>query len=766
METLKQLRQWVCWKKEKNQKGKVTKVPCSASGGVTGADEPHRGTWGTYTEAKAAAEKNHFDGTGFVIPEGYFMLDVDEREVSDPLVQELLRWCNTYAEISVGGHGVHFVGKCDLSRIPTQTDKNGVRKLSGEFYTKNPRNKLELYIGGLTTRYATFSGKVIQDLPIADCTDALLRFLDKHMRRKPEPSQPTLTELPTAPAEELSAEEFEEAKFDIICALRKQKNGDKFSRLFDQGDIIGYTSHSEADQALCNLIAFRAGNWPEMIDAIFRDSALYRDDKWGDREDYREVTIAKAIEACEGGFAGSPRPRPPFVRSTSKGGQTVVPPLLAKYIRETERILLVQNDTKQGTQTYVYENGCYRYYSKDMMLGLIKEPVEAYDETLVTMPKMNEVYNLLITDRKRIPLDQLNANEHLINFQNGLLEVTPYSLKLLPHSPDVYSTIQIPCDWTGEEISTPVFDSYLHTLVNGDKDVIRLMLQIIGVVLSNVKCWRMKKTLFLEGDGDTGKSVLKALVERMLGPGNFVAIDLQTMEERFGTGMIYNTRLAGCADMSFMKISELKTLKQITGGDSIFAEFKGQQGFKFTYNGFLWFCMNKKPKFGGDDGKWVYDRIMLVKCPNIIPKDQQDKELPDKLYAEREGILYKAVKALQTVLANGYRFSEPESVLAARTGYQTENNSVLSFFEECMCKRKTNDKSEDCTITDAYDAYREWCRDNNNGYVKTKREFKEKLAERLGCSVENLLVHKERGWCFPTVTLKKEYREPQSIFAA
>ena len=42
--------------------------------------------------------------------------------------------------------------------------------------------------------------------------------------------------------------------------------------------------------------------------------------------------------------------------------------------------------------------------------------------------------------------------------------------------------------------------------------------------------------------------------------------------------------------------------------------------------------MNRLPKFGGDDGKWVYDRIMVVDCPNVIPKEQQDKQLLEKMY--------------------------------------------------------------------------------------------------------------------------------------
>lgn len=143
-------------------------------------------------------------------------------------------------------------------------------------------------------------------------------------------------------------------------------------------------------------------------------------------------------------------------------------------------------------------------------------------------------------------------------------------------------------------------------------------------------------------------------MERLLGRGNFIGIDLKEIESRFGTGAVYGTRLAGSSDMSFLSVDEPKTFKKMTGGDSLFAEFKGQQAFEFIFNGLLWFCMNRLPKFGGDDGKWVYDRIMVVDCPNVIPKEQQDKQLLEKMYAERRGIVKKAVKALQTVIANGY----------------------------------------------------------------------------------------------------------------
>jgi P4 family phage/plasmid primase-like protien len=215
--------------------------------------------------------------------------------------------------------------------------------------------------------------------------------------------------------------------------------------------------------------------------------------------------------------------------------------------------------------------------------------------------------------------------------------------------------------------------------------------------------------------------------------------------------------------MSFLSVDELKTFKKMTGGDSLYAEFKGQQAFEFTYNGLLWFCMNRLPKFGGDDGKWVYDRIMVVECKNVIPKAEQDKELLDKMYAERDGIVYKAVKALQTVIANGYRFSEPTSVTEAREKYQTENNTVISFFEDCMCEREGGKITDACTTGKIYKVYKEWCRDNNNGFAKTYKEFRTKLADYLVTTFENMIVKRNSGTFYKEYTLttecKKEYQQ-------
>ena len=56
-------------------------------------------------------------------------------------------------------------------------------------------------------------------------------------------------------------------------------------------------------------------------------------------------------------------------------------------------------------------------------------------------------------------------------------------------------------------------------------------------------------------------------------------------------------------------------------------------------------------------------------------------------FPKRGGITHKAVMAFRSVIKNGYRFSEPESVSQARDSYRGSNSTVISFYGECMAER-------------------------------------------------------------------------------
>ena len=119
-------------------------------------------------------------------------------------------------------------------------------------------------------------------------------------------------------------------------------------------------------------------------------------------------------------------------------------------------------------------------------------------------------------------------------------------------------------------------------------------------------------------------------------------------------------------------------------------------------------------------------------------------------------IAYKAVLALQQVLRNGYCFDEPEAMQKARQAYRATNSSVISFFEECMTRRQNTRMEDQCTAGRGYKVYRAWCNDNDHGYAKTYREFREQLADYLGVSIQDLILRRNNGTYLRNYTLTTE----------
>ena len=397
VDELKDKNLWFLWSAKPGKNGKVTKVPFAANGGATGTDDAHNGTWVSFDDAESARNQFRASGLGLKIPKGFFLLDIDHKDISDPFAQLMLSRFSSYAEVSPSGKGIHIIGQCDITKLPVHFDDRRKKLvLDSEYYQKRSDIGLELYIGDITNRYGTFTGNTINSLPIADCTQAVLTTLDKEMRKKPK-------------AKYSAKRDGDRAVFDIVYDLRKQKNGDKFIRLYDKGDFSEYGSQSEADAALCALIAFRTGADPDAIDEVFRSSALYRS-KW-ERDDYRENTINAGISACNGVFHRSKMEHPDFIKFNEQTGEPYVSvPLLAKYVREHLQYILVRDNGKQGLLKYVYEGGCYRFYADNMLLGIIKKYIADYDEELVKMSTGMRISEFCGLTMKDIDLENRTVN--------------------------------------------------------------------------------------------------------------------------------------------------------------------------------------------------------------------------------------------------------------------------------------------------------------------------------------------------------------------
>lgn len=395
---------------------------------------------------------------------------------------------------------------------------------------------------------------------------------------------------------------------------------------------------------------------------------------------------------------------------------TVIPMELSNFIKNNLNYIFVRGKSQENAIIYVYMNGYYKSVSENEFKGFIKSFIPYQ---LRKSRDINEVYLDLTTEMKFVSYEELNNDENIINFEDGILYLDTMELK--EHTPEILSTIQIPAKYREIENADATayeFEKYMLKLCDDDYETYLLLLECLGVTISNIYAYRTKKALFLVGQGNTGKSQLKRLAEYLVGYDNVSNIDLKKVNDRFGSASLYQKRLSGCNDMSYQRIEDMSIFKQLTGGDSIEIEFKNKNSFNFLYKGFLWFNCNKLPLFGGDTGKWVYDRIMPVYCNNVIPKNEQDPYLFEKILKEKNSILKNILIALQRVINNGYKFDEPKSLEKVREEYEINNNTLLTFIKECCEVMPDIMPSYRTKRSDFKLAYDTWIKNNNNNRGK------------------------------------------------
>jgi putative DNA primase/helicase len=308
---LKALPQWVAWRWERcldRRKKKWTKVPINPKMGDN-ASSTNTKTWGTFEKALAFYHQHapeSIAGIGFVFTASDPFAGVDLDDCRDPVTGTIADWAQaeittlaSYTEVSPTGTGVKIWVQ---GKLPS----NGRR-----------RKPYELYDAG---RFFTMTGMLLPGAPTtveerqAELSQLHARLFGPKEKANPKPKP--------APAP-TQGNEFQLTDEQILERARAAHNGDKFSRLW-AGDTTGYPSDSEADLALCSMVAFWTGPDSERIDRLFRQSSLWRA-KWDEfrgEQTYGQRTIAKALGDKGNFFSKGGTAQQSAQRSSSNGQGT------------------------------------------------------------------------------------------------------------------------------------------------------------------------------------------------------------------------------------------------------------------------------------------------------------------------------------------------------------------------------------------------------------------------------------------------------------
>lgn len=304
---LKALGNWVCFRYEKRGKnGKLSKIPYNPlTGKLAKANDPS--TWTAFADAVRFVGR--YNGIGFQFGNSpYVGIDIDHCVSGGRLsavAADIVGALASYSEYSPSGTGVHIICR---GRLLQEKGANRCNAIGLEIYQ--------------TGRYFTMTGNVLPGYEaIEERSEAIAGVQRKYILLPKEAKQPPAKVQPPASKQsETSTERAvstgeEEAAGSIAAptqrelsgveaiveAARRSKQGAAFGALYSGQWQGSYKSQSEADIALCNMLAFWTKKDAALMDELFRRSGLMRP-KWDEvhgADTYGNLTIQEAVAKCK-----------------------------------------------------------------------------------------------------------------------------------------------------------------------------------------------------------------------------------------------------------------------------------------------------------------------------------------------------------------------------------------------------------------------------------------------------------------------------------
>ncbi len=734
-EELKQRPQWVLWKAVP-RKDKIDKIPYNGKTGKK-AMSNLPGTWSNFDLVRKIYENSNgtYGGIGFMLSkdDSFVGFDFDKccdpkTGQIDPKIQEAIDLLNSYSEVSPSGKGIHVFAKGSL---PPQGRVNG---------------SVEVYESG---RFFTMTGHPLSETPTTiEERQAEIEKLHTDLIGKPKKKAPVNKPESSKPirAETLNNEEQ-------LAKMLASKQGPKIEQLM-AGSWSGYESQSEADLALCSILAFWLNRDPAAIDSVFRSSGLMRP-KWdkkhyADGRTYGQETVIKAIAGIKDVY----QPGQEQFHLTDLGNAE-------RFAKDHKGSVLYCEGAKSW---YIYngkfwvpdEIGEIKQKAKQtvrLILASASKIVDAAKRKMMAKhslasesdAKVRAMLNLA-TSELPVRASELDTKHDLLNCQNGTLNLSSFELQ--PHNPQDLITriLPVPYDPTAE---CPMWQRFLHEVMSGKKKVIDFIQRAVGYSLTGST--QEHCLFYLFGTGANGKStfveVCRALLAGYAKQANFTTFTAVKGDTRVRNDI---ARLKGARFVTAVEAESgaqmaESAIKAMTGGDTITSRFLYRDDFEYIPEFKLWFAANYKLSIKGTDAA-IWRRPKLIPFTVTIPPERMDPVLPEKLKKELPGILAWAVQGCREWRGGGLRV--PTDIKKATAEYRAEQDSIGQFIQECLVRHPDAGVS----IGDNFKAYLSFCEDSGLhpatkkmlGMEMNKRGFESKKLRRQG----------KRPWMWLSVGLK------------
>lgn len=318
---------------------------------------------------------------------------------------------------------------------------------------------------------------------------------------------------------------------------------------------------------------------------------------------------------------------------------------------------------------------------------------------------------------------ELDSDPHLLNVANGTLDLRTMDLR--PHDPADRITKVARAAYAPGARSDD-WEAFLARVLP-DPEVRSYLGRFVGVSLMGAV--REQEFTIATGEGANGKGVFYGAVLNALGDyGHSAESDLfMTTKSNANAASpaimaLRGRRFVVCSETERDHRLAAALMKNLTGGDPITARGLHRDPVTFDPSHTVLMVTNFLPKVPGNDPA-VWRRLRVVPFDVVIPPEERDAGLGERLRLSADAILTWAVEGYRHYVARG--MAAPEAVLTATSEYQKRSDAVARFIDE-RCLLNPN---MFVSVADLFHAFEAWVADDGAEQM-SKRDFGEELDKR------------------------------------
>lgn len=382
---------------------------------------------------------------------------------------------------------------------------------------------------------------------------------------------------------------------------------------------------------------------------------------------------------------------------------------IAKFIIKKYSIITI------GNRAFIFNNGYY--YEEDKVIeseiqkilsGVTSTHTKPTDR--ITRDIYEKVLKFSLTDTKKLPFLK---NSKIIPTKSEAIVRCKHKIVHIPKSPAIGKNWYVNAEYVDNLDTHEVWDFLVEVTNKSGKtipDYAKVIVQIGSSALAQIK--ELQQAYMLYGNGSNAKSLIAALINKIIGSENVAHLKLQGYNRNFALSTLLGKMMNIYPEIpqNSLDSGSCSIFKTLTGTDELEFEKKFKEPINELPTLIMLFCANTLPDVPPDiesEAAW-WRRWTIINCPNYYEQNMQFAQ-----YITSQPIMNQLFKLMVDDISRLEQdgLYKSQNIDTTRELWRCGANNVFSFFiKNYEVTAEELPKEEWIPKTTIYNKYQNYCR--------------------------------------------------------